>query len=146
MLQHFFDRVDGAMACCSGGQGSGAAGAARGGACPQLRADARDAAETALEVLRAPMDYYLQYALDSAMTTLEQAWKPALDQRTPFAAENPAGLAFILARLDPAGLAALPRSKPVYDALLTRPGIERAPAGSHRGLGASEQDRQPRGS
>ena len=48
------------------------------------------------------MDYYLQYVLDSTMTTLEPVWKPVLTTGAPFAEDNPAGLAFVLERLEPA--------------------------------------------
>ena len=54
-----------------------------------------ESAEAALEVLRAPMDYYLHYVLDSTMTTLETVWKPALSARG-IANDNPAGLTFVL--------------------------------------------------
>ncbi len=84
----------------------------------------RAAAEAALEVLRQPMDYYLQYVLDSTMTTLEKVWKPMLTSGEPFSADNPAGLAFVLARLEPAELSAAPPGVPVYRAMLERPGIE----------------------
>ena len=70
------------------------------------------------------MDYYLQYVLDSTMTTLERRWKPVLLSSTPFVEDNPAGLAFVLERLDPAELARVRRSGPVFDALVTRPGID----------------------
>ena len=81
------------------------------------------AAKAALRVLDRPMDYYLQYVLDSTMTTLEPAWKPALTSGQPFVDDQPAGLAFLLERLEPAELAAVSRSAPVYEALLSRPGI-----------------------
>ena len=84
----------------------------------------RESAETALEVLRQPTDYYLQYVLDSTMTTLEKVWKPVLTSGKPFSADNPEGLAFLLARLEPAELSAAPAGIPVYRAMLERPGIE----------------------
>ena len=39
----------------------------------------------ALQVLAQPMDYYLQYVLDSTMSTLEPVWKPVLTTGGPFA-------------------------------------------------------------
>ena len=84
------------------------------------------AAATALQVLRKPMDYYLQYVLDSTMTTLEPRWKPVLLSNASFAEDNPAGLAFVLDRLDPTELARVRRSGPVFDALVARPGIDAA--------------------
>jgi azurin len=124
VLQHWFDRIDGAPALVRRMVQDPA---------PRVRLEAVRAlsfvptvasAEAALEVLRAPMDYYLHYVLESTMTTLQPVWKPALSTQR-FASENPAGLAFVLERLPSAELAALPRSRPVFDALLTRPGIER---------------------
>ena len=72
------------------------------------------------------MDYYLQYVLDSTMTTLEPVWKPRLTSGAPFAEDNPAGLAFVLERLEPGELASVKRSDPVYEALVSRPGIDPA--------------------
>jgi azurin len=126
VLQHWFDRVDGAMALL--------APMVRDEA-PRVRLEAvralsfvktPAAAEAALTVLDRPMDYYLQYVLDSTMTTLEPAWKPLLTRGGSFATDNPRGLAFVLARLEPGELAAVKRSAPVYEALLARPGIDRA--------------------
>ena len=89
------------------------------------------------------MDYYLQYVLDSTMTTLEPVWKPVLTTRRPFADDNPAGLTFVLERLD-AGRArgASSAATPVYDALLSRPGIDAgaAPRGARRARDAQRHD------
>ena len=126
VLQHWFDRVDGAMALL--------APMVRDEA-PRVRLEAvralsfvptAAAAEAALGVLAKPMDYYLQYVLDSTMTTLEPAWKPRLTSGAPFAEDNPAGLAFVLERLEPGELASVKRSDPVYEALVSRPGIDPA--------------------
>ena len=83
-----------------------------------------EAAEAALEALRHPLDYYLQYTLDATITTLEKAWKPVLTSGRPFSTGNAEGLAFVLDRLDSGELASLPRSLPVYRALLERPEID----------------------
>ncbi len=124
VLQHWFDRVDGAMALLI---------AAVHDEAPRVRLEAvralsfvpiAAAAEAALGVLAKPMDYYLQYVLDSTMTTLEPAWKPRLTSGAPFAEDNPAGLAFVLDRLEPAELASVKRSDPVYEALLSRSGVD----------------------
>jgi glucose/arabinose dehydrogenase/azurin len=126
VLQHWFDRVDGALALL--------APMVRDEA-PRVRLEAvralsfvptAAAAEAALGVLAKPMDYYLQYVLDSTMTTLEPVWKPRLTSGAPFAEDNPAGLAFVLERLEPGELASVKRSDPVYEALLTRSGIDPA--------------------
>jgi HEAT repeat protein len=124
VLQHWFDRVDGAPAVMRRMVKDPA---------PRVRLEVVramsfvrtvESADTALEALKSPTDYYLNYVLDSTMTTLEPMWKPALSTRG-IAADNPAGLAFVLDRLTSTELAGLPRSAPVYDALLTRPGVER---------------------
>jgi azurin len=126
VLQHWFDRVDGAMGLL--------APMVRDEA-PRVRLEAvralsfvptAAAAEAALTVLGQPMDYYLQYVLDSTITTLEPAWKPALTSGGAFATDNPAGLAFVLDRLEPSELTTVTRSAPLYEALLSRPGIEPA--------------------
>jgi azurin len=83
-----------------------------------------EAAEAALESLRHPTDYYLDYVLDATLRTLENVWKPVLTAGRPFAADNPMGLSYVLARLTPAELVALPGSVPVYQALLATPGVE----------------------
>ena len=69
-------------------------------------------------MLKQPTDYYIQYALDSTITTLEKAWKPALTAGRAISADHPEGLAYLLARLTPVELTALPRSEPVYHELL----------------------------
>ena len=124
VLQHWFDRVDGAMDLLAPMVQDEA---------PRVRLEAvralsfvptAKAAATALGVLRKPMDYYLQYVLDSTMTTLEPQWKPVLLSTAPFVDDNPAGLAFVLERLKPAELARVRRSGPVFDALVTRPGVD----------------------
>ena len=126
VLQHWFDRVDDAMALLTPMVRDEA---------PRVRLEAvralsfvptAAAAEAALGVLTKPMDYYLQYVLDSTMTTLEPVWKPRLTSGAPFAEDNPAGLAFVLERLEPGELASVKRSDPVYEALVSRPGIDPA--------------------
>jgi len=126
VLQHWFDRVDGAMGLL--------ATAVRDEA-PRVRLEAvralsfvptAAAAEAALTVLARPMDYYLQYVLDSTMTTLEPVWKPRLTSGAPFAEDNPVGLAFVLERLEPGELASVKRSDPVYEALVSRSGVDPA--------------------
>ncbi len=123
VLQHWFDRVDGAMPLLA---------AAVADEAPRVRLEAvralsfvptAEAASLALEVLKQPMDYYLQYVLDSTMTTLEKAYLPVLTTGGTFAAGNEAGLAYVLERLAPDDLARVTRSTPVYHALLSRAGV-----------------------
>ena len=124
VLQHWFDRLDGSMALLTRMVGDPA---------PRVRLEAVRAlsfvptvaaAEAALESVKQPLDYYLQYTLDSTITTLAPVWKAELAGGRPFAASNPEGLAFALARLETKELAALSGSAPVYRALIDRPGVE----------------------
>ena len=124
VLQHWFDRVDGALDLLKRMVNDPA---------PRVRLEAvrslsfvptAQAAAIALEALGHPMDYYLQYALDATMTTLEKAWKPELTSGRSVAADNPEGLALLLGRLDPKELTALPPNPAVYRAMVERPGLD----------------------
>ena len=101
------------------------------------------AAEIALEALQHPVDYYLQYTLDSTMTTLEKAWKPALTAGSPIAADNPEGLAFLLARLDPNELIALPRIRPSFGRSSSGRASTRAPGGRRSTASPRRRTRLP---
>lgn len=81
------------------------------------------AAEVALEVVNQPRDYYINYALEEVMRGLEPVWKSAISSGESFAANNPAGIDYILGSIPTADLSKLPKSAPVYLAMLTRPGI-----------------------
>jgi putative heme-binding domain-containing protein len=83
-----------------------------------------DAAETALQALDHSMDYYLDYVLKETMTTLEPYWKPAVAAGRPFAQGNLKGANYILASLSGKELANAARSKPIYEALLSRHGVQ----------------------
>jgi azurin len=124
VLQHWYDRVEGAMGLVRQSVKDPA---------PRVRLEAvrllsfvptREAAETALEALRQPTDYYLEYVLDSTMSTLEKVWKPVLTSGKPFPADNADGLAFLLARLEPSELSSAPAGVPAFRAMLERSGIE----------------------
>ncbi len=126
VLQHWFDRVDSAMDLLAARVNDPA---------PRVRLEAvralsfvptAEAASVALDALRHPTDYYIQYALDSTITTLAPAWKPALAAGRELAAGNPDGLHYLLARLEPTELTALPESRPVLQELLERPGVAAA--------------------
>lgn len=81
------------------------------------------AAEIALLALKHPRDYYIDYALKETMTTLEPYWKAAVAAGKPFAADNPAGAAYILGSVKTEDLAKMPKTAPVLIALLTRDGV-----------------------
>ena len=123
VLQHWFDRVDGAMALL--------APMVRDEA-PRVRLEAvravsfvptPAAAEAALGVLAKPMDYYPQCVLDSTMTTLEPV-EAAAHERCVVRRGQP-GRPTVLERPELRELASVKRSDPVYEALLTRSGIDR---------------------
>ena len=123
VLQHWSDRVADATALMERAANDPA---------PRVRLEAvrslsfiptAEAADAALDVLKHTTDYYIQYALDSTITTLEKAWRPALTAGRAISADHPDGLAYLLARLSPADLTSLPRSEPVFHELLSRPGV-----------------------
>jgi putative heme-binding domain-containing protein len=78
------------------------------------------AADVALQVLKQPMDYYLNYTLGETMRQLQPYWKQAIEAGQPFAADNPAGIDYILQYVTTAELVKLPRTPTVYLALLSR--------------------------
>jgi putative heme-binding domain-containing protein len=80
--------------------------------------DAR-AADIALQALKHPTDYYLDYGLKETMTTLQPYWKDAIAKGKPFATNNPAGVAYLLGNITTAELIKMPRSAPVFVAMLT---------------------------
>jgi azurin/glucose/arabinose dehydrogenase len=133
VLQHWFDRVDDAMTLLAARVVDPE---------PRVRLEAVraasfvptvEAAEVALASLRQPTDYYLQYALDSTITTLAKAWKPALTAGRRLADDNPEGLSYLLERMEPSELTALPESTPVLHELLRRPGV----SATHRARAAA---------
>jgi azurin len=124
VLQHWSDRVANATTLME---------KAANDAAPRVRLEAvrslsfiptPAATDAALDVLKHTTDYYIQYTLESTITTLEKAWKPALTKGQRISADHPEGLAYLLERLSPAELTALPRSEPVFHELLSRPGVE----------------------
>lgn len=84
------------------------------------------AADLALEVLKRPMDYYLDYTLNETLRQLEPYWREAVSQGLPIASDNPKGIDRLIGRLDPAEIEKLPRTEGVLYAMLTRPGVAEA--------------------
>ncbi len=80
-----------------------------------------EAADVALEVLRYPTDYYIDYVLKETLRQLEQWWRPAIDEGQPIAAFNPAGLDYLVRSLGATELVKLPHTRGVLEAILTRP-------------------------
>lgn len=83
-----------------------------------------EAAEIALEILRQPVDYYLDYTLNATIRTLESYWKPVVLSGQPFVADNPKAIQFLLNRVTVDELTKMTRSRPVYEALLSRAGVD----------------------
>jgi len=88
--------------------------------------DGIDSLEVALEALGHPRDYYIDYTLGETVRQLEKSWKPALAAGRPVAAENPAGLAYLLARLSTPELVKLKPSRVVLGELVSRPRVPMA--------------------
>jgi glucose/arabinose dehydrogenase len=124
VLQHWYDRVPDA---------TGRLRRAAADPEPRVRLEAVralsfvptiEAVNVALSVLAQPTDYYLDYTLRSTTRALKPVWRPALANAAQVASGQPAGLAYLLDSLEPAELATLPGSLPVYEAILRRPGVE----------------------
>lgn len=81
------------------------------------------AAEVALEILKQPMDYYLDYTLKETLRQLEPYWRKAIASGDAIAANNPAGLEHLIGSLNNAELMKLPKTPGVLEAVATRPGI-----------------------
>jgi len=79
-----------------------------------------EAIDVALEALKHPLDYYLDYALRETMRQLEPWRQKALESGAPIAADNPAGRDFLLQTIKTPELLKLPRSPMILQALLTR--------------------------
>ncbi|WP_193213598.1 DUF7133 domain-containing protein [Luteolibacter marinus] len=82
-----------------------------------------EAADVALVALKQPTDYYLDYCLKETMRQLEPWWKPAISEGKPLAADNPAGIEYVLGSVSSGDLAKLPKSPVTLTAMLTRPDV-----------------------
>jgi azurin/glucose/arabinose dehydrogenase len=82
-----------------------------------------EAADVALGVLKRPTDYYLDYCLKETMRQLTPWWKSAISDGKALAADNPAGIEFVLGSVSSADLAKLPKSPVTLTAMLTRPDV-----------------------
>jgi azurin len=79
-----------------------------------------EAIDVALEALKHPIDYYLDYTLRETMRQLEPWRQKVLESSAPVAADNPAGRDFLLQTIKTPELLKLPRSPMILQALLTR--------------------------
>jgi putative heme-binding domain-containing protein len=84
------------------------------------------AAQAALDTLRAPQDKFLRYAFAETMRTLDGDWRAALAAGQLKVADNEVAVNWLVERVDDAALAALPRTAPVLEALVTRHGTDGA--------------------
>ncbi len=84
------------------------------------------AAEVALAVLKQPMDYYLDYTLKETLRQLEPAWRSAISEGRPIAANNPAGIDYLIGRLSVAELLKMPRTPKVLESVLLRNSVQDA--------------------
>lgn len=78
------------------------------------------AAEMALIALKQPTDYYLDYTLKESLRQLEPFWRKAIADGQPIAADNPAGINYLIKSVSTTELLKLPRSAAVQQAILSR--------------------------
>jgi azurin/lysophospholipase L1-like esterase len=79
-----------------------------------------EAADVALESLKHPQDYYLQYVFTETMRQLQQWWKPALLSGKAIAANNAPGMNHLLTTVSTSELLKLPRQPEILQAILRR--------------------------
>jgi azurin len=82
-----------------------------------------EAAEVALAALKYPTDYYLDYALKETLRQLEPWWRRAIAEGQSLAADNPAGINYLIRSISTTELLKLPRTPGVQQAILTRPDV-----------------------
>lgn len=85
-----------------------------------------EAADAALTALKHPADYYINYTLKETMRQLTPWWKDAISQGKALAADNPAGIDYIMGSVSGADLAKLPKSPVTLTAMLTRADVPMA--------------------
>ncbi|WP_367870920.1 plastocyanin/azurin family copper-binding protein [Luteolibacter sp. Populi] len=88
-----------------------------------------EAADVALTALKHPADYYITYCLKETMRQLTPWWKDAISQGKALAADNPAGIDYIMGSVSGADLAKLPKSPVTLTAMLTRGDVAMAQRG-----------------
>ncbi|HEY3857189.1 MAG TPA: HEAT repeat domain-containing protein [Verrucomicrobiae bacterium] len=79
-----------------------------------------EAANVALTILKHETDYYLNYMLSETMRQLKPWVLKAFENREPIAADNPAGLNYLMNSFDSAELLKLPGTAPTLTALVER--------------------------
>lgn len=81
------------------------------------------AVAVALEVLKQPMDYYLEYTLGETMRQLGPMSRDAIAQGGDFLKDNPKGIQYLVDKVGPKELLLLPKTQSVLEAILYRDGI-----------------------
>jgi lysophospholipase L1-like esterase/azurin/glucose/arabinose dehydrogenase len=81
------------------------------------------AVDAALEILKFPTDYYLDYVLKETMRQLDPIWHKALAAGTPIASDNPAGVEYLVKSVDTNDLFKLPHTPGVLITILSRPEV-----------------------
>ncbi len=79
-----------------------------------------DAVNVTLTAVKHPTDYYLDYVLRETMRQLSPIWRHALDTGEPIAADNPAGVTYLLKETPTNELLKLPPSHATLMAILMR--------------------------
>jgi len=64
--------------------------------------------DVALNALKRPTDYYLDYTLRETLRQLEPVWRKAIESGKPVAINNPAGSHFLLRTISTTELLKLP--------------------------------------
>ncbi|MBI1842393.1 MAG: HEAT repeat domain-containing protein [Verrucomicrobia bacterium] len=85
--------------------------------------DSPEAVNVALAILKNPTDYYLDYTLKETLRQLEPVWRKAIANGQEIAADNPAGVNYLVASLSTAELMKMPRTAGVLEAILSRVGV-----------------------
>jgi azurin len=84
------------------------------------------AVDVALASLNLPTDYYLTYTLKETMKQLGPIWHKALEKGTPIAADNPAGIDYLIKSVSTNELMKLPKTPGVMLAIILRPELSEA--------------------
>jgi azurin/glucose/arabinose dehydrogenase/lysophospholipase L1-like esterase len=79
-----------------------------------------EAADAALEALRHPTDYYIDYCLKETMKQLQPLMRQGIADGKAIAVGNPAGLNYIIGNLDTNELLKMPRTPAIMEMILAR--------------------------
>ena len=84
-------------------------------------AEAIPATDVALAILKNPTDYYLDYCLRETLRQLQPWWRKAISEGKPVAANNPAGIRYLIKGVSTADLSKLSPTADVLEAFILRP-------------------------